>query len=296
MMKLRPGLAVVGVLGLLAMAAAQAQEGVPQTARPQPEPLRIFLRGGPKTHGPAANGQHDGPSFLREWQPLLQGRGAAVDGALRFPTANQLVQTDVLVMFAADAGRIVGEERAAFEAFLKRGGGVVCFHDAVVTPKEGGGDPRWFASIVGGAWEHGMAKYFEGDCTYYVVNGQHPMTRELSNFRINDEVYWDLHLMPEAHILVAAMQPERRRPPTTPAAAGTQPATAPIGKLIPQIWTYERALEGGKPYRAVVNLMGHHFSTLSEPHARPLFLRAIAWGGGRDGDLLTTAEERAAMK
>src|SRR5882672_9845215 len=36
------------------------------------QPLRIFLRAGPKTHGP---GQHDGPRWLAEWKPLLAGRG-----------------------------------------------------------------------------------------------------------------------------------------------------------------------------------------------------------------------------
>src|SRR5215210_6554247 len=81
-------------------------------AQSQPAPLRLFLRSGPKTHGPADNGQHDGPSFLREWAPLLTSRGAKVDGSLKFPTAEQLENTDVLVMFAANAGTILGEDRA----------------------------------------------------------------------------------------------------------------------------------------------------------------------------------------
>src|SRR5438445_163520 len=68
----------------------------------QPAPLRIFLRGGPKTHGPADNGLHDGPTWLKEWQPLLEARGAKVAGALRFPTADELENADVLVMFTAD--------------------------------------------------------------------------------------------------------------------------------------------------------------------------------------------------
>ena len=44
----------------------------------QTAPLRIFLRGGPKTHGPAGNGLHDGEVWVREWVPLLQARGATV--------------------------------------------------------------------------------------------------------------------------------------------------------------------------------------------------------------------------
>src|SRR5579859_931384 len=71
-------------------------------------PLRIFIRAGPKTHGP---GQHDGPRFLKEWKELLTQRGAKVDGALTFPTAAQLEASDLLVIYAADGGDIVGEQR-----------------------------------------------------------------------------------------------------------------------------------------------------------------------------------------
>src|SRR5689334_14767347 len=99
----------------------------------QSAPLRVFLRGGPKTHGPAGNGLHDGEVWVREWVPLLQSRGAVVEGAIRFPSADELARTDVLVMFAADAGTILGADRANLESFLKRGGGIVCLHDCVVT-------------------------------------------------------------------------------------------------------------------------------------------------------------------
>src|SRR5437870_1075170 len=71
-------------------------------------PLRIFLRAGPKTHGP---GQHDGPRWLAEWKPLLSSRGAKVDGAIGFPTAEQLENTDVLVMYSAEGGAIKPAQR-----------------------------------------------------------------------------------------------------------------------------------------------------------------------------------------
>jgi type 1 glutamine amidotransferase len=251
----------------------------------QSAPLRIYLRGGPKTHGPAGNGQHDGPTWVKEWQPLLASRGAKVDGSLQFPTPQQLDDTDVLVMFAANAGNIAGDQRASLEKFLKRGGGIVCLHDAVLAQ-----EPHWFKTIIGGAWENGVAKYFEGENTYYYVNTEHPITKGASNFTITDEVYWDLHMMPDAHILAASMQPVR------PARGAEPPATPAIGKLIPQMWTYETQLPGGQPYRAVVSLLGHHFTTFSSPHVRAIFLRAIAWAGKRDADLLATPEEVAALR
>src|SRR5215216_3843257 len=93
-------LLLTAIAVLVSYAAAPAQDAA----------LRIFLRGGPKTHGPADNGQHDGPQWVQTWRPLLASRGAIVEGALRFPSADELARTDVLVMFAADAGTILGEE------------------------------------------------------------------------------------------------------------------------------------------------------------------------------------------
>src|SRR5262245_53127278 len=124
---------LISALGLACLAAPLAAQG---------QPLRIFLLGGPKTHGP---GEHDHPRFVEEWRPLLEQRGAKAEGALRFPTADELARTDVLVMYLAEGGSIHGEERARLEAYLARGGGIVVLHDAVC-----GDDPQWFKTVVGG--------------------------------------------------------------------------------------------------------------------------------------------------
>src|SRR5436853_4556686 len=91
-------------------------------------PLRVFLRCGPKTHGP---GQHDGPQFLKDWTALLTERGCKVDGAIGFPSAAQLEATDVMVMYTAEGGTINSGDRANLDKFLKRGGGLVVLHDSV---------------------------------------------------------------------------------------------------------------------------------------------------------------------
>ena len=99
---------------LLALFAVIQAGAAPFAVVPQPEkPLRIFLRGAPKNHGPAGNGLHDSEVWVREWGALLTARGARVDGGLQFPTPSQLENTDVLVMFAANAGTILGAERAS---------------------------------------------------------------------------------------------------------------------------------------------------------------------------------------
>ena len=104
---------------ILVASSAAAQEA---------PPLRIFIRAGQKTHGP---GEHDHPQFLKDWTGLLRARGCTVEGALEFPSKEQLQKTDVLVMFAAEAGTIPDEQRAYLDDYLKRGGGIVAIHDAV---------------------------------------------------------------------------------------------------------------------------------------------------------------------
>jgi type 1 glutamine amidotransferase len=189
-------------------------------------------------------------------------------------------------MFCANGGDIDPAARPSFDAFLRRGGGIVALHDAVLSR-----DPQWFKTIIGGAWENRVAKYYEGENTYYYVNTEHPITKGASNFTIEDEVYWDLHLMPDIQVLQATMQPAPRG-----RGAATPPPASGIGRLIPQMWTYEHQLDGGQPYRAVVSLLGHNFSTFSSPHVRAVFLRAIAWAGRRDADSLATPAEIAALQ
>jgi putative membrane-bound dehydrogenase-like protein len=229
----------------------------------QSGPLRVFLRGGPKTHGP---GEHDHPRFVEEWKPLLEARGAKVDGALKFPTAAQLDSTDVLVMYAAEGGSIHGEERANLERFLARGGGIVTVHDAVC-----GDDPHWFKTVVGGAWEHGHSRWHTDTIDLYLSEARHPITDGAANFRFKDEVYWKLHMMPEANLLMVGFHS--------------------VFDITPQMWTYEK-----DNYRSFVTLQGHFHDSFSHDAWRTLLLRGIAWAGKREVDSLLKPGEAAALR
>ncbi len=243
------------------------------------EPLRVFIRAGVKTHGP---GQHDHPRFLGEWTKLLTERGAAVEGAMDFPTADQLEKADVLVMFAAEAGTIKPDQREYLDKFLKRGGGMVCIHDAVC-----GKDAQWFKTIIGGAWEHGYSKWYEGEMSFYYMDTEHPITKGVSNFELDDELYYDLHMMPEARILAATYTPKGRN--GSRAGAGNKPS---VYDIQPQMWTYEK-----DNYRSFVSLLGHNYKTFDLPHVRAVMLRGIAWAGKRsDVDELCSKEEIASLR
>lgn len=228
------------------------------------DPLRVFIRSGPKTHGP---GQHDHPQFLEDYTRLLNSRGAQATGKMAFPTAQELENTDVLVMFLAEGGTVSPEDRANLDKFLKRGGGIVTLHDAVC-----GTDPHWFKNIVGGAWEHKHSKWYEGEVGVYFVDTEHPITRGASNFDFKDEIYHDLHILPEAHILATSFHS--------------------VFVVAPQMWTYEK-----DDYRSFVWLQGHEYSSFNLPHFRALLLRGIAWAGKRSNvDELCSKEELASLK
>ncbi|PYJ03108.1 MAG: hypothetical protein DME25_13420, partial [Verrucomicrobia bacterium] len=245
------------------------------------QPLRVFIRAGEKTHGP---GQHDHPRFLKEWQDLLTSRGARAGGAMEFPAAAQLDQTDVLVMYAQDAATISADQRANLEKFLQRGGGIVIIHDALA-----GNDPQWFKTIVGGAWDYQRSKWFEGNVAFYFQSGDHPITDGASNFDFDDEIYYDLHLMPEARILASSYAPDKRN-------TKEGRILPSVYDIVPQMWTYEHTLPGGQPYRAFVSIPGHNYKTFNLPHFRALLLRGIAWAGKREVNSLVSKEELASLR
>ncbi len=224
------------------------------------EPLRIFIRSGEKTHGP---GCHDHPAFLKDWTKLLNERGAKATGGDNFPTAEQLSATDVLILHAEEAGNITGKDRENFEAYLKRGGGVVAIHAGTVSR-----DPDWYKTVIGGSWNHDHTKWLEGEMSLYFTDRENPITRGASNFDIDDEIYYDMDIMPEVKVLAAAYTP---KPKEGQAEAG-KPVN--IYDIQPQIWTYET---GNR--RAFACIPGHRYESFSHTSLQTILLRGIAWAG-----------------
>jgi putative membrane-bound dehydrogenase-like protein len=245
----------------------------------QADPLRIFIRSGPKSHGPGA---HDYPRFLKEWVPLLNERGAKATGSESFPTKAQLDQTDVLILHKQEAGNIDDPtDRRNLNEFLARGGGVVVIHAGAVSR-----DPDWFRQIVGGSWRNGTTKWLEGPMHLYFTDRDSPITKDASNWSMDDEIYYDMDILPEARILAAAYTPkplgrnanfQKRADELT--GGGKRVS---IYDVQPQMWTYERTADGGgTPYRAFVSIPGHLYENFNRPNYRSILLRGIAWAAKR---------------
>lgn len=237
------------------------------------EPLRVFIRAGAKSHGPGA---HDFPQFLKEWVPLLNERGAKADGGLNFPTKEQFDKTDVLILHAQEAGNIaLGEERKNLLEFIARGGGIVTIHAGAVSR-----DPEWFKGIIGGSWNHAHTKWLEGPMHLYFTDKENPITKEMSNFAMDDEIYYDMDILPECKILAGAYTPKplvRNEKAAKKAAESTQGGKkVSVYDIQPQVWTYEK-----DAYRSFVCIPGHYHKNFSHPVLRALILRGIAWAGKR---------------
>ena len=226
------------------------------------KPLRVFLQ---DAGIPAATNDLSA-RFLEDWTRLLQGRGVAVEGSRAFPNRKQLSQTDVLLLHAVNPGSIAAEDRKNLLAFVKRGGGLVILSDSLSGP-----EAAWFKPLVGGGDGERAPAGAQGSVWgLYIQDRTHPVTQGVASFDLRDRMVPGLNLLPEAKALAIAF-------------TSTE-------KAIPQMWSWER-----KKTRAFAWVQGQAGATFQLPHGQGLILRAIAWTGQRDADLLTSIEERASF-
>jgi type 1 glutamine amidotransferase len=230
-----------------------------QPATPNPNALRVYIRASLYTH-------HDYPQFLADWSKVLTERGAVVDGAYHFPTPGELDDVDVMILYAGDAGYMTNQERATLDAFVKRGGGIVSFHDSLCGP-----DPAHMASIVGGGKKHGEQNSARGDLQYTIVDRAHPIMQGMSDFALADEAFMKMTWVPSGiHVLATAPVPRGEHQ----------------GEVVPQIWTYEHTVTAGQPARAFVWMQGHVVANFADPRIQPMLMRGIAWAAKKPIDSL----------
>jgi type 1 glutamine amidotransferase len=257
---------VVLGLGTWGFCSAQAPAGGPVAAPRIPgqnqNGIQVYLRAGLKTHGP---GLHDYPQFLADWSKLLTEHGAVVNGSLHAPLAQELENVAVLVIYKGDSGYMSDADRAALEAFIRRGGGIVSIHDALCGP-----DPAYFATLVGGAKKHGEINFtLDANVPYTVVDPASPLMKGIAGLTLRDEAFFNITWAanPGAHVLATTVID------ATPSAGNHK------GEVVPQIWTYEHTLSGGEPARAFVWMQGHSYANFARPEIQNMLLRAIAWAG-----------------
>lgn len=231
--------------------------------------MHIYLWAGLKSHN---IGQHDYPQFLADWSKLLTERGAVVDGSLHAPSADDLEHTDVVVIYKGDAAYLSDNQKSILENYVRRGGGLVSFHDSLCGP-----DPAYFATLVGGAKKHGEVNFtLEAPVPYTVVDKTNPIMKDMSNITILDEAFYSITWAKDPGIHVLA----------TAEIAPTRSAGDHKGEIVPQFWTYEHTLAGGQPARAFVWMQGHTYADFANYQIQRTLLRGIAWAAKKPVDEL----------
>jgi type 1 glutamine amidotransferase len=256
-------------LFLLSFFGADLPPGAPRVPGQNPNGMHIYIWAGLKSH---QSGQHDYPQFLADWSKILTEHGAVVDGSLHAPSSADLAHTDVVVIYKGDAGYWIHNDKAAFEAYVKRGGGLVNLHDSLCGP-----DPAYLATLLGGAKKHGEVNYtLDAPIHYAIVDALNPIMKDMSDITIIDEAFFNMTWSkdPAVHVLA------------TNAIPATKSAGDHKGEIAPQIWTYEHTMPGGEPARAFVWMQGHIYANFANYQIQRMLLRGIAWAAKKPVDEL----------
>lgn len=234
----------------------------------------LLLIGGLKSHAPA---QHDFPNGVRllksflESSPDIQAlRGISVeaypDGWPKEESAFEHAATIVWYFDGLEQHPLLDpSRRAIFARLMKRGVGLVAFHQASTLPSQ---DtlidlPQWL----------GAARYGMFDRTTEMVElrpALHPVSRGVGAFTYLDEFYptvrFDTHQGRMTSILTATLhlQVENEKPIVTKT------------EQRPVAWAFERT-GGGRSF-GFTGL--HYLDGLDQPQLRKLLLNAIVWTAG----------------
>jgi type 1 glutamine amidotransferase len=151
-----------------------------------------------------------------------------------------------------EAGRGINAQAAeGLGAAIDRGIGLIAVHSALASLRD---YPRW-REAIGGEWQEGTSWHPPiGDVTVEVVDTEHPVTAGIPRIAGFDELYTDLVVDADVHVLAAHLRDAARHP---------------------LVWVRET------PTRAVVTAFGHDERSYDSGSIQALLRGAARWAGGR---------------
>ena len=187
---------------------------------------------------------------------------------------------DTVVVYCDGGGRhLLNKDRAAFDKIMKKGVGLVCIHYGVETTKGENGDA--FLNWIGGYFEphwsvnpHWTAKYAKLP--------DHPITRGVKPFDINDEWYYHMRFRPNLEgvtpILTAMPGPETLKRKDGAHSGNPHVREAVLKRKEAQHmgWAYQRGADYNHS-RGFGFTGGHNHINWGNDDFRRLVLNAIAW-------------------
>ena len=232
-------------------------------------PKTVVLIGGPASEGP---GRHAYPAGIRQLQKMLEEEAAGrvrvqayPDGWPADPAA--LAQADTVVLYFDGLEKHPLRDpahRAAFDAAMQRGAGVVAMHQASTVPQgDDLGLARWLGAVRVGMFDR-TTEWAR------LEPASHPVTAGMQPFAYRDEFYPTFQgAGARTPLLQAVLHPQFR---------DGEPVIEDIAERTDVAWAHERA-DGG---RGVVFTGGHYLDALGQPSVRHVLLNAILWSAHAD--------------
>ena len=251
----------------------QAAEGV----------KKVVLIAGPKSHGPVGNGIHDYPWSVKLLKVMLDNSNVAERVRVEchfegWPEDPQtLDDADTIMVISdgrdgelfAEAPQFASEEHlACIERQVKRGCGFLTFHFSTFAPdKYADQILNWTGGYFD--WEtDGKRDWYSAiqtmDTDVKLASPEHPVSRGVRPFRMNEEFYFNLRFRPNDKGLKPLL------------AVPALPGREPDGHIV--AWARER--ENGS--RGFGTTCGHFYENWKNDDFRRLVLNAIVWTAGAE--------------
>jgi hypothetical protein len=273
---------LIGLVAILASGGALAAEPTEDDARQPAAPaLRVTLltQSVGFTHG-VVKSSGDEPNLVEKtWQQLADENSfklTIIRDATKLP--DLLPRTEVLVMYTTGNLPLNDEQFAAFEKWIRDGGGVLGIHPATDTWKK---HDRW-PGIIGGTF-NGHPWNAGDTVTIKVLDPQHPATAHLDpSMTFKEEIYQFSGFEPEKVRVLIGLDMEK--------TAKKKPYFVPIA------WV--KQLDKG---RVFYTSLGHREDIWAADWYHKHLVQAALWSAGRiDGDATPnpelTAKEDAKAK
>jgi type 1 glutamine amidotransferase len=192
------------------------------------------------------------PAGIEALRALGEARGFAVEATedpTRFTSAS-LADFEAVVFLNTTGDVLDASQQAAFESFIRAGGGFVGIHSAADTEY----DWPWYGALMGAYFKSHPAIQ---QATLFIVNAAHPSSVNLPPAIVRTDEWYDFQSLPAPSISLLLTIDESSY------TGGTMGSPHPIA------WYH--SFDGG---RAFYTAMGHTTDSYSEP----LFLAHLAGG------------------
>ncbi len=241
-----------------------------------PRLTKIVFLAGPDSHLPGAHEHKAGSellsSALRQRQPSIE----TINVYGGWPADESLFDEVAAVVMYCDGGdsHLINDHLQTFNRLLDKGVGIVALHYCVEVPK-GSPAAQSMLTAIGGYFETDWSVNPEWTANYTELPN-HPVTRGLLPFRLQDEWYFNMRFVERGITpILSAIAPPSTMARWNGPHSGNDAVRQLVADGVPQVtaWAYERP-GGGRGFGYTG---GHYHANWDNANARELVLNAIEW-------------------